>query len=99
MLAIINDEPEYSMRLGSFICRTHCDILLEMFLARNKMRNIRGDIRCKGASIGMYPFPHLLRRALFSEVSSHRNGKALERLSPHCHCGPARLEAISFLHR
>ena len=77
---------------------THCYVLLEVFLATNKMRDLWGNIRCKGTSIDMDPFSHLFGRALFSEIATDRNGEALEWLFPQCHCGPAGLEMISLLH-
>ena len=96
MLLIAGEEIQCLMLLGSAICHTHCHILLEVFLATNKVGNLRRDIICKDASIVMYPFAHLFGRALFSEVASNRNGEAFEWLFPHC--GTGGLVTIPLLH-
>ena len=84
------------MRLGNRICRTHGHVLLEVFLATDKMGDLCRDIIYKGASIDVYPFAHLFKRALFSKVASNCNGQAFEGLFPHR--GTAGLVAASLSH-
>ena len=73
-----------SMRRRNATCRTHCHILLEVFLAANKVRDLRRDIIGNGASVYMYPFPNLFRRALISEVARDCYREAFQWLFPHC---------------
>ena len=58
------------------MCRTHCHILLEVFLAANEVGDLGRDIVSNGASVYMYPFPNLFQRALLSEVAGDRYSKA-----------------------
>ena len=40
MLSTTEEETQCSVLIGSAMCRTHCHIVLEVFLAANKVRDI-----------------------------------------------------------
>ena len=67
-------------RSGSVVCHTHHHILLEVFLAANKMGDFRRDLVGKCSSIDLYTMPHLFEGASFSEITGDRNGELLDRL-------------------
>lgn len=61
--------------------RTYADILLEMFLAADEMRDLRRHLRGKRAAIDLDPCLHLVGVTPFSKVSSDGNSEIIEWLA------------------
>lgn len=68
------------------IAHTYADILLEMFLAANKMRNLGRHLRCKYTAIDLDPCLHLVDFTPLSKVSRDGNCEIIEWLA-HCDSG------------